>query len=641
MAEVKTVTELDLGNTLLIKGSKVHVNIDGATIVAENGVLKAVLPSDSPITSFELSQPATLKLGVRGVDQPFTVDLSNIVPNTTADRFLSGVTYDNMAKAFVFTTSKDGEDDNEFRVPLADFLRVSQAEGNILELREDGFYVPCCNKGGSDNLENIPEKPFENGSKILAFDQNGELYQFAQNSTYEKDVAVNIEVVSNEVKEDGTNIANVVVTVSNNLKTTADNIQLNVGTAATITSGEASPEKFTLAGNSQQAFAYTVTYNTSGFVTATVNALGDAVSSNNTATVALPFKVKQKPVSADNEFTDECPLINATYNGEALLASKQVGTLTGLSPYEFAANIIADTTKPNLNGVTINVKGASRVVVKTTEGNSRGKGLGGYASGTFAILKQSDTVYKSFGVDFGGFVGDTDKYTFNVASGDLTFTNDFNRDTAVIFLRPGGENCKWQVYAVVCTGATATITEEDKKLATSGLPDDVVEYEVVKQVYNLFHTDRNGIQKTFDELDAFVPTENQKIIGNLTGAKITERAYLNYERPMLVDSTRITEKRLVVKLCSSNLPVTFDVKSMTPLTFTQGNVGVSRKGGDVYTVTVQNGATKTDNYTTEPFKLILGECSNVVSGGSYDLTVPQGTGGIGNHVPEIDEDNYE
>lgn len=636
MAEVKTVTELDLGNTLLIKGSKVNVNIDGATIVADNGVLRAVLPSDSPITLFELSQPATLKLGVRGVDQPFTVDLSNIVPNTMADRFLSGVTYDNTAKEFVFTTHKDGEDDQTFRVPLSDFIRVSQAEGNILELREDGFFVPCCNKGGNDNLENIPEKPFENGSKILAFDQNGELYQFAQNSTYEKDVAVNIEVVSNEVKEDGTNIANVIVTVSNNLKTTADNIQLNVGTAATITSGESSPEKFTLAGNSERSFVYTVTYNTSGFVTATVNALGDAVSSNNTATVALPFKVKQKPVSADNEFTDECPLINATYNGEALLASKQVGTLTGLNPDEFATNIIADTTKPNLNGVTINVKGASRVVVKTTVGNSRGNDLRDYANGTFAIIKQSDTVYKSFGVALGEFVGDTDKYTFNVASGDLTFTNDFNRDTAVIFLRPGGENCKWQAYAVVCTGETATITEEDKKLATSGLPDDVVEYEVVKQVYNL--NDREDFEKPFDELNAFVPTENRKIIGDLTGAKVIRGRVITSNRPMLVDSTRITEKRLVVKLCDSNLPVTFDVKSTTPLTLTQGNVGVSLKGGDVYTVTVQNSATKTDNYTTEPFKLILGECSNVVSGGSYDLTVPQGTEGSGYDGPLIDYD---
>lgn len=620
MAEVKTVTELDLGNTLLIKGSKVHVNIDGATIVADDGVLRAVLPSDSPITLFELSQPATIKLWVRGVEQPFTVDLSNIVPNTMADRFLSGVTYDNTAKEFVFTTHKDGEDDQTFRVPLSDFIRVSQAEGNILELREDGFYVPCCNKGGSENLENIPEKPFENGSKILAFDQNGELYQFAQNSTYEKDVAVNIEVVSNEVKEDGTNIANVIVTVSNNLKTTADNIQLNVGTAATITSGEASPEKFTLAGNSKQAFAYTVTYNTSGFVTATVNALGDAVSSNNTATVALPFKVKQKPVSADNEFTDECPLINATYNGEVLLASKQVDTLEWLNYKDFATNIIADVTKPTLDGVTINLKGASRVVVKTTEGNERGNDLQSYSSGEFAIIKQSDTVYKSFGVELGNFNGDTDKYTFNVASGDLTFADDFNHDTAVIFLRPGGENCKWQAYAVVCTGAIATITEEDKKLATSGLPDDVVEYEIVKQTYNTNNNDEPG--KPFDELDAFVPTENQKVIGDLTEAKTTRGTFLERQRQMLIDSTRVTEKRLVVKLCDNNLPVTFDVNTTNSLTPTQGNVGVLHKGGGVYTVTVQNGATKTDNYTTEPFKLILDECSNVVSGGSYDLTVP-------------------
>lgn len=173
-------------------------------------------------------------------------------------------------------------------------------------------------------------------------------------------------------------------------------------------------------------------------------------------------------------------------------------------------------------------------------------------------------------------------------------------------------------------------------MATSGLPDDVVEYEVVKQVYNL--NNREDLEKPFDELNAFVPTENKKIIGDLTGAKVLSGHAITSNRPMLVDSTRMTEKRLVVKLCDSNLPVTFDVKSTTPLTFTQGNVGVSLKGGDVYTVTVQNGATKTDNYTTEPFKLILGECSNVVSGGSYELTVPQGTEGSGYDGPLIDYD---
>lgn len=322
------------------------------------------------------------------------------------------------------------------------------------------------------------------------------------------------------------------------------------------------------------------------------------------------------------------------------MASKQVSSLDGVDTNNLATNIIADITKPNLNGVTINVKGASRVVLKTTSGNERGKNLDSSANGTFAILKQSETVYKSFGVALGEMTGDTDKYTFNTASGDVTFTNDFNHDTAVIFIRPAGENCKWQCYAVVCTGATATITEEDKKLATSGLPDDVVEYETVKQVYNLIHTDRNGMEKSFDELNAFVPDENTKVLGDLTGAKTTRGTWLDKERPMLVDSTRITEKRLVVKLCDSNLPVTFDVKSTTPLTLTQGNVGVSLKGGDVYTVTVQNGATKTDNYTTEPFKLILGECSNVVSGGSYDLTVPQGTEGSGYDGPLIDYDEY-
>lgn len=626
MAKLKNITELDLGETLIIQGEKVHVNIDGVTIVTENGKLKAVLPPDSPITKFELSPTGTLSLGVKGVDQPFTVDLTGLVPAAQADRFLSGVTFNKTKKAFVFTTSKDGEKDQKFEVPLSAFLdevlKISSAEGNILELREDGFYVACC--GGGADLGNVPEKPFEQGSKVLAFDADGNLYQFAQNAAYEKDVAVSIEVVSNQILDDGKNVAEVRVIVSNNLHTQADDVQLNVGTAATVDSGELSPAKFTLDGNSRKVFTYSVSYDTSSYITASVSAVGDLVSSNNSTSVVLPFNVRQVAQSESNVFTRECPLVQATYNGEVLVAAQQVSNPSDSnynSDRSFAKNIIADVSKPNLAGVTINLLGASRVQVYSFEHEgyslvSRG-GNRGRSNGYFAI-KEVEGGYHSFLLSIEDIWKEQiNDYTFDVESGDLTFNSDIKISTAMIFLRPGGEDCLWQPYIVMCNGLATTVTEQVIKLATSTLPENVVSYEDTQSTY-IVNGENVTPVKQFNELPAITPDVNVKFIGDVEGAKTTESLWhwdIQTMRPFINNSQKASNKRLVVKLCPQNLPVTFEVTTSEQLPLTQGNVSVARKGSsNTYTVTVLEGATATDNYINNTFKLILDECSDVVSG---------------------------
>lgn len=625
MNKSKQVTERDLGETLIIQGDKVQVNIDGATIVAENGVLKAVLPPDSPITKFELSPTGVLSLGVKGVEQPFTVDLTGLVPAAQADRFLSDVTFNKTKKAFVFTTSKDGEADQKFEVPLSAFLdevlKISSAEGNILELREDGLYVACCGGEGGINLGEVPEKPFEEGSKVLAFDTNGNLYQFAQNAAYEKDVAVSIEVVSSQILDDGKNVANVRVIVSNNLHTQADDVQLNVGTAATVNSGELSPAKFTLNGNSRKVFTYSVSYDTSSYITASVSAVGDLVSSNNSVSTVLPFNVRQVAQSESNVFTEECPLVQATYNGEVLVAAKQLANISDFRRHGwgyFARNIIADVSKPNLAGVTINLLGASRVQVYTAESYRYVER--GFVSGTqgYFVIKKVEGDYHSFLVDISyPSQQEISDYTFDVESGDLTFNSNTKYSSAVIFLRPAGEDCLWQTCLIACNGLATTITEGVTKLATSTLPENVVSYEDVQTTYNVDGVNVTPV-KQFNELPAVTPDVNVKFIGDIEDAKTTEGLGLDDLQtmmPFINNSEKTSNLRLVVKLCPQNLPVTFEVTTSEQLPLTQGNISVARKGStNTYTVKVLEGATATDNYINNTFKIILGECSNVVSG---------------------------
>lgn len=627
MTKPKQVTELDLGETLIIQGDKVHVNIDGATIVAENGVLKAVLPTDSPISLFELTPTGTLKLGVRGVDQPLTVDLTGLVPAAQADRFLSGVTFNKTKKAFVFTTSKTGEADQKFEVPLSAFLdevlKISSAEGNILELREDGLYVGAV-RGGELDLSSIPEKPFEQGSKVLAFDSDGKLYQFAQNAAYEKDVSVSIEVASNNVLDSGENVAEVRVIVSNNLQTQADEIQLNVGTAATVQSGELSPAAFSLEGYSRKVFTYSVAYNTSSYFTATVNAVGDMVTSNNSTSLSLPFNTPQRVASSSNVFTQECPLVKATYNGEELLACQQVSTPK--ADGDRAYNVIADVNKFNLAGTTINMLGASRVQVYAvgydpSEVFNRERAV----RGNFLIKKVSGNTYHSFGLypDYTSFY-ETNDYTFDPQSGDLTFNSDTNINGAMIYLRPSGENCLWQAYYVLCSGVAVTHTEVETKLATSTLPENTDDYEEITTTY-LVGSENFTLSRQFDELAAFVPDNNVKVFGDVTGAKTLAGVdYWEQQslKPFFNNSKKSTNKRLVVKLCDDNLPVKFEVTTKDSLPLTQGYLNVSFKEGGIYNsnspktyiVEVKTGATPTDNYVTNSFKVVFGECSAVPTG---------------------------
>lgn len=234
------------------------------------------------------------------------------------------------------------------------------------------------------------------------------------------------------------------------------------------------------------------------------------------------------------------------------------------------------------------------------------------------MIKEVEDGYHSFLVDISyPRQKEISDYTFDVESGNLTFNSNTKYSVAMICLRPAGEDCLWQTYLIVCNGLATTMTKGVTKLATSTLPENVVFYEDIQTTYDV-----NGINvtpvKQFNELPAVTPDVNVKFIGDIEDAKTTKDLGYNEAQtmmPFVNNSKKTLNQRLVVKLCPQNLPVTFEVVTSEQLPLTQGNISVARKGStNTYTVKVLEGATATDNYINNTFKIILGECSNVVSG---------------------------
>lgn len=428
--------------------------------------------------------------------------------------------------------------------------------------------------GGSDlDLAAIPEKAFEEGSKILAYDASGQLYQFAQNATYEKDVSVAIQVRDNQVLDNGYNIANVEVVVSNNLRTTAENIQLTVGTAAQIQHGDTQPAPFTLDGGQSSTFYFSVWYNTSGYITATANTLGDHITSNNAATVALPFNVKRQPMSAENIYTDECQQINATYNGEPLIASSQQSSEV-FNNDEYTtkyANVLLDQGE-SLNGKTFNLLGANSVVVLKSDNVEM------RATKTSRLIRKTESGYQTSFVTYADYyqLSATEDYRFDVGTGDLTFTGDIKR--AVILVRPQSENCKWQVFDVSCFTENHTINKAVQPLVQiTGLPEHRVKWVGVNSTSGVDYD-------TLTAADAHEQDTQIKVFGgNLSDYKILGRSSgkgywdADAQWEIIRQTNQTTKQKAVVKVYQA-VPERFTITALDGYDFTSALPSVSRGG---------------------------------------------------------------
>lgn len=157
MAIRKVVTNTDIGDGLKIDESKLNVEVDGTTIIIEDGALTAVAPDINGLQNVRLE--GSDLIFTLDDDSEVTVGLSSLVPAVKADRFLSDVSYDEDSNTFIFTTSEDGDNEETISVPISDIvdnfkLQVSGEADNSIELRNGKIYVPPIPKEG-DTIQDL------------------------------------------------------------------------------------------------------------------------------------------------------------------------------------------------------------------------------------------------------------------------------------------------------------------------------------------------------------------------------------------------------------------------------------------------------------------------------------------------------
>lgn len=398
---------------------------------------------------------------------------------------------ENMGRGF-----KANEAQTQYDVDLTDYV-----DGSTIKYNEQGK-LEIIGGGNGFDAASLEEKQFADDSTIIAVDSEGKVYKAKYKAPLFKDVGVSLELVGSELNGDTTE-STVRVTVTNTMAEEAQGVVLTIGAGGGIDgSGE---RTLNVAANSNERITFKVRHAGPTFATATVALNGDTVSSNNTASITLPRKAKVVTGESEGTYTEECPLVEATYNGQRLYGSRQTATsgfTSGITDY----NII--TSASTLNGVTINLRGISSLVVYALKGelkNSRD------AAGVIKQLTSTDSseTYEAHVITLDGqssddfvdtYFGDTSDYTFDNVSGDLTFTGDMKQ--VVIVGRPSGENCKYQVWSVSASKRTVTNT---KKRAQRELVTDA-NSKYVKWVPLSTIARVNGGRKyhTYDEIDVLV-----------------------------------------------------------------------------------------------------------------------------------------
>jgi len=400
---------------------------------------------------------------------------------------------ENMGRGF-----KANEAQTQYEVDLTDYV-----DGSTIKYNEEGK-LEIIGGGEGFDTESLEEKQFIDGSTIVAVDAEGNVYKAKYKAPLFKDVGVSLELVGSTLNGDTTE-STVRVVVTNTMAEEAQGVTLTIGAGGEI--DQAAERTLNVAANSNESFTFKVRHNGPTFATATVALDGDTASSNNTASIALPRKAKVVTGESEGMYTEECPLVEATYNGQRLYGSRQ--TATGGFP---GASDITDyniiTSASTLNGVTINLRGISSLAVYTN--NSELDSVR-EASGVIKQLTSTDSseTYEAHLITLDGqssddlaetYFGDTSDYTFDNVSGNLTFTGGAKR--AVIVGRPSGENCKYQVWSVSASKRTVTNT---KKRAQRELVTDA-NSSYVKWVPLSTIARGNGDNKyhAYDELNVLV-----------------------------------------------------------------------------------------------------------------------------------------
>lgn len=585
-------------------------------------------------------------LTVHTGDGDKAVDLSSILPVIGKDLFLKAVEHNDNKIVFTVGEKDNTESDKQFEVDVSDLLPVKTGnsitgdgttnnelavnldpdEDNLLEITENGLNLnkdklkaliptgtqPSDTGSCEDCFADIPEKDFDPESAILAFGKDGKLYKFKQPENYFKDGALAMSVVKSELKDDGktehtisikvTNTRNVAIPSATLRLSSANDITgltvVNSGTAtATISDNEVTIKDLPASGS--VLLTAVVTNDSSSYIAGDLSLVGDVDGDNNHATLNLSSVMPSQ--AASNIYTDECPMVTVKSGEKVLQQSSQVEQVwDGHSSYEDYANgeFINTVETVGLNGVSLNVTGGSsvRVMLYGPEYDNLGNNVNsGYRGVT--ILKETSTNHYEHWVAFGDDIKEatSDDYTFD----GTTLSFKTKKVTAIVYVRPGSETCKWQRYILAAKLPDTTVTVTEDRIGVTGLDNDKYSYEVVNTAGDTNEAD------VFTKLPFVEGAKFKTDKSNLRYFSTEEHGYwkaVSQAQRYLVDSTANIKYRLIVKLPAGQA-FDFSIDRSNILPEQQGAITTKSDGK----VSVLATAKPTDNVYTDRVDITVEE----------------------------------
>ena len=449
--------------------------------------------------------------------------------------------------------------------------------------------LECKTQGGGVNLNALPEKQWEAGSKVVALDPQGNAYVAPQDIKFYKDVAVNLSLKSSEYVNAKTR--SVLIARVTNLKDfDAANVEFTFSTGSTIVNGEQTNKTVTLLANETRSFEYVVEHDNSTYVSATVFVVGDVEGQNNSAYLNIPAKTPASDTTVNNVFTDQCPMVSGYvvgYQDQPLIFRSQTDGLE-LGPYQ-NTNVIK---RANLKGLQIQFDKVSSVIVKADDPT-------GYYGDSWASLlykrNADNTSIESSYVSTSTQIRETvspQLYTFDAGTGLFTFGESYPYPYALIFIRTSnGDTCKYQSVWINATTLDSEVKETKDTYVVEGIPES--NYRI-----SSLESDSVDISGSV-EYDGFNDFKVNYIgFGDMTGYRIVTdsdsfaaqvRSFNEYNygtgqyeyMPIRLNTTYRVDVTLPV-----NTAQNFTIKGNTlGVNETAGDIAITRVGGGINVVT--------------------------------------------------------
>ena len=447
--------------------------------------------------------------------------------------------------------------------------------------------LECKTQGGGVNLNALPEKQWEDGSKVVALDPSGNAYVFPQDKKFYKDVAVYLQLKSSGYVNGKTR--SVLIARVTNLKDfDTANVEFTFSTGGTIVNGEPTNKTVTLLANETRSFEYVVEHDNSTYVSATVDVVGDVEWENNSAYLNIPAKTPASDTTVGNVFTDQCPMTSGYvvgYQDQPLIFRGQTDGLD--QGYSQNTNVIK---RANLKGLQIQFSQVSSVIVKADDPT-------GYAGDNWASLlykrNADNTSIESSYVSTDAQLREpvpTYHYTFDAASGLFTFKESYPYPYALIFIRTyNGDTCKYQSVWINATTLDSEVKETKDTYVVEGISESNY------RISPLERDERNSVDISGSiEYDGFNYFKVNYIgFGDMTGYRIVTDGY---EFNSQVRSFREYDwgtEQYTLKAISLNtryrVDVTLPVNTAQNFTIKGDRSGVNETAGDIAVTHIDGG----------------------------------------------------